>query len=414
MMSFPTTGKAWTDVKQALSDAKKGDYAWEDGRLPVYIYYLDEELHEVVTQAYQMYFTENALGRRAFPSLERLEREIVEMSLSLLGAGPGAGGSFTSGGTESIFLALKAARDRARAERPEIRQPNILLPYTAHATFNKAAHLLGIEARRIPSRPDHRADVAAMERAIDDNTILIVGSAPSYPNGLFDTIPELGQLALKRNVWLHVDACVGGFLAPFVRQLNYPIPPFDFSVPGVTSLSADLHKYGYAAKGASVVLYRDAKLKEYQRYEYVGWSRGIYSTETFPGSRPGGSVAAAWAAMTFLGEEGYRRAAGIIMDTKHKLIDGIRAIEGLRVLEPSELCIFLYDSSDPSVDISAVADEMGKKGWFVGRISDPKAIHVAVNPAISTGVDAYLADLRDVVAAVRSNRTVGKVDFRTY
>lgn len=414
MMSFPTAGKPWSEVKQSLAEAKKGDFAWEDGRLPVYIYYLDDELHEVVTQAYQMFFTENALGRRAFPSLARLEREIVEMALGLLGGGPESGGSFTSGGTESIFLAVKTVRDKAREERPEVTQPNILLPYTAHATFNKAAHLLGLEVRRVPSRPDHRCDVEAMERMIDDNTIMLVGSAPSYPNGLFDTIPELGQLALRRNLWLHVDACVGGFLAPFVRMLGHPIPPFDFSVPGVTSMSADLHKYGYAAKGASVVLYRDAKLKEYQRYEYIGWSRGIYSTETFPGSRPGGSVAAAWAVMTYLGEDGYKRAAGIILETRDRLIAGINAIPGLHVLEPSELCIFLYDSDDAAVDINAVADEMGKKGWFVGRIADPKAIHVAVNPAISVGVDAYLADLRDVVADVRANRKVAELDFRTY
>lgn len=414
MRNLPKNGTDWTTLKHALDEAKQDDYDWRGGRLPLYVYYLDDDLLRVATEAYTLYFTENALGMRAFPSLKRLEAEVIEMGLSLFHADSRAGGVFTSGGTESIFLAVKTARDHARAERSNVRRPNLLVPHTAHPTFNKAAHYLGVDVIRVPEGRDFRADVPAMRGAITPETIMLVGSAPSYPHGVFDPIADLGQVALERDLWLHVDACVGGFLAPFVKQLGYEIPPFDFEVPGVTSLSADLHKYGFSAKGASLVLFRDAELKRYLRFEFRDWPRGVYSTETFSGTRAGGAIAAAWAVMNYLGEEGYRRIAGIIMETKARLVAGIQEIDGLTVYEPSDLSIVLYGSIDPAVDINAVADRMAARGWFVGRCLDPAAIHLGLNPVHATVIDSYLTGLRQVVLEARHGGEVGVVDERTY
>ncbi len=414
MTRLPARGTAWSDLKAALIEAKRDDYDWLAGRVPLYIYYLDEHLLRVAVEAYALYFTENALGQRAFPSVRRLEREVVDMTLSLMQAAEGAGGSFTSGGTESIFQAIKTARNRARAERPHITRPNIVIPRTCHPAFDKCAHYLGVEVIRVPSRSDFRADVPGMARALTDDTILIAGSAPTYPHGVFDPITELGRLALDRDLWLHVDACFGGFLAPFVGRLGHEIPPFDFTVPGVTSLSADLHKYGFSAKGASVILFRDADLQRFQRFEFRDWPRGVYATETFSGTRPAGPVAAAWAVMHYLGEEGYLRIARIIMETKERLVAGIRAIDGLDVVEPNDLSILLYRSADPRTDINAVAEAMGERGWFVGRCLEPPSIHLTLNPVHAPIVDQYLTDLEEAVADVRRRGRIGRADERTY
>ncbi len=414
MMQLPQAGTSWETLKAALIDAKRGDLDWRRGRLPLYVYWRDEALHRVAEEAYQLYFIENGLGRKAFPSVKKLERDVIEMALGLFGAGEGAGGSFTAGGTESIFQAVKTARDRARAGRPALRAPKIVIPYSAHPAFNKAAHYLALDVVRTPLDRAFRADVAALEAAIDDDTVMIAGSAPAFPHGAFDPIAQLGEIAGKRGVWLHVDACVGGFLAPFARELGHPIPPFDFRVPGVTSLSADLHKYGFAAKGASLILFRDADLQRFQRFEFGDWPRGRYSTDTFLGTRPGAPVAAAWAVLNFLGRQGYVDIARTIMDAKARLARGIEAIEGLRVVPPSELSFLLYGSSDPAVDIAAVAEGMTARGWFVGVSVEPPAIHLMLNPVHAPIIDEYLADLAGSVTEARRTRRTGTVDQRTY
>lgn len=402
MMRIPQKGRDWTFLKSELEDAKKDDYSWRRGRMALYYYYLDEELKRVQQEAYCAYWNENNMGHRAFPSLKKLEGEVVEMGLSLLHAPPEATATFTSGGSESIFLALKTARDWARAEKG-ITRLKAVVPRTCHATFTRAAQYLGIEVVRVPTtRNDFRADVAGMARAIDANTIMVMGSAPNYPFGVFDPIEEIGALAQSRGLWMHVDACVGGFLAPFVRDIGYDIPSFDFAVPGVTSISADLHKYGMAAWGASLMMLRDRALKEkYQVFSFDDWERGAYVQATAQGARPGGAVAAAWAVMNYLGMDGYHRCARIIMDTKRRLTEGINAIPGLAVLEPHELSIFVYRSTDPGLDIGAIADRLGKRGWFVGRQAEPKGIHLALNPSHEVMVDDYLADLRAAVAEAR-------------
>jgi glutamate/tyrosine decarboxylase-like PLP-dependent enzyme len=259
-----------------------------------------------------------------------------------------------------------------------------------------------------------RADISELAAAIDDRTMLVAGSAPCYPYGVFDSIASLADLATAKRVWLHVDACLGGFLAPFARDEGYPIPEFDFSIAGVTSLSADLHKYGLSARGASVVLYRSASMHGYQSFHFENWPRGTYATDTFLGSRPGGSVASAWAVLQYLGRAGYRRLARKTMEAKQRLVSGIESIPGLEVIRPSELSILLFRSADPSVDIHAVADVLGDEGWFVGRSREPQALHLALNAVHAPVIDKYVADLRQAVTKVRLTGRVGTHDEMTY
>ncbi|UVO35719.1 aspartate aminotransferase family protein [Bradyrhizobium arachidis] len=402
MTKLPQDGTAWSELKHRLRKMKQDDYAWKAGRLPIFVYYYNEELLRVSQDSYIEFFSENALGRgKAFPSVGKLETEVIEMSTELLGGGPRAGGTFTSGGTESIFLALKTAREWARKEKGIV-CPKIVMPLSGHAVADKAAGYLGMDVVRTPLRSDFRADMGLLRAAIDERTCMVYASAPGYPHGVFDPIEEIGALAKKRGVWFHVDACVGGFLAPFAREIGYHIPAFDLSVPGVCSLSADLHKYGFTPKGASLLLFAEREHQKYQRFEFSNWPRGAYVTDTFQGTRAAGPIASAWAVMNTLGHAGYREIARVIMDAMERLAAGIEQIRGLRIIRPSDLCILLYDSIDPSVDIYAVADCMDEKGWYVGKSAVPKAIHIALNPVVVTALDNYLFDLAACVEHVRS------------
>ena len=410
---LPERGRPWNELRAELEALQASDGDWRGGRLPAFVFHLDEATDHAVREAYAMYFSENGLGMRVFPGLARLESEVIGMGLALFNAPPGAAGSFTSGGTESLFLAVKTARDWFRAERggtrrPNTRRPNterpnterlntgrlnIVLPYSAHLALDKAAHYLDLEVRRVPLAAGFRADVAAMEAAMDSSTCLIVGSAPGYTHGCFDPIAELATLAQGRGVWLHVDACFGGLSAPFARDLGEPIPPFDFALPGVFSLSADLHKYGYAAKGASLFLLRDEALKAHQRFSSSNWPHGTYATDTFAGSRPAGAIAAAWTALNSLGWEGYRVAVRNVLDEKNRLIAGIEAIPGLNVVRPSESTVLLYTSAPPAPDIDVIAKSLTRRGWVIGRAKEPRGIHIALN-GVHVGISArYLADL---------------------
>ena len=412
--SFPQGGSSWEEIRGELISRKGKDYDWKAGRVPIYVYHDNEELLSVSQEAYSLYFSENMLGRRAFPSLASLEEEVIGASLSLFNAPTSAGGSFTSGGTESIFLALKCARDQFRALRGSDVRPNIVIPRTAHPAFNKAAHYLDIGVIRTAVSEDLRANVTDLEHSINARTILIAGSAPCYPYGVFDPIASLSELAKRLKVWLHVDACLGGFLAPFAKDEGYPIPAFDFSLEGVSSLSADLHKYGFSAKGASVLLYRSAQDQIHQGFRFEDWPRGSYSTDTFMGSRSGGAIASAWAVMHYLGSDGYRRLARKTMRTKEQLMDGIEKIPGLKVIQPTELSILLYRSVDGEVDINAVAEELMKRGWFVGRSREPQAIHLALNAVHSPITETYLDDLRTAVTKVRESGRTAMFDAETY
>lgn len=409
-LPFPASGSPWAAIEHQLIRAKVDDIDWRAGKLALYNYYRDEDLLRVAQDAYRLYFAENALGKRIFPSLAKMESDVVEMCLSLFAAPPNAGGSYTSGGTESIFLAVCAARNA----KPVAGRPNIVACETLHPAFNKSAMFLGLDVIRTPMGADFRADPTALEAAINENTVMIAASAPGFSHGVFDPIAEIATVAQRHSLWFHVDACLGGFLAPFWREIGQPVPDFDFRVSGVTSLSADLHKFGFAARGASLLLLRDAELKRLHSFEFGGWPCGIYATETFSGSRPGGSIAAAWSVMNHLGRVGYIENARLILHAKTQLMAGIEAIPGLEVIRPSELCILLFRSTDAALDLDALAELLGRAGWYVGRTVTPKAILQSLNPVHATSAEGYLADLRDAADEVRTKGLRGQEDLRTY
>ena len=410
---FPSNGWSKGDVQASLKAYKADDIDWRHGRAPMFVFYADDEHNQVIKDAYNEYFTENALGAgRAFPSLARLEEEVVAMACEILHGGPDAGGGITSGGSESIFLAVKTARDYARATRPDLQKPNMVLPETGHPAYYKAAHFMDLEVIQVPMRADFRTDVEAMAAAVNENTFFTLGSAPSFSHGTYDPIDELGAMALEKGIWLHVDACVGGFIAPAVRRLGYDVPAHDFAVSGVSSISADLHKMGFAAKPASCILYRDGAMMEHQRYAFTDWPRGVYDTPNITGTRPGGAVAAAWAALKFLGENGYDEIARVVMDTRQRLEDGIGAIDGLKMIGDPELNIISYGSD--SLDIHAIADRLGERGWLVGRNKTPPAIQFMLVPVHAEMVDDYLRDLAEVTETVRKSNAKAAEEKLSY
>jgi sphinganine-1-phosphate aldolase len=401
MPPLPREGRSWPELAQALRELKRDDLDWRRGRHAAFVWHADDAVEGVAREAHALFMTENGLGLRVFPSLRRMEADIVEMVRHLLDGDAATTGHLTSGGTESIFLATHAARQWARRHRPEIAEPEIVAAWSAHPAVNKAAHYLGMTVRRVPVGADFRADVAAMAAAITPRTVMLYGSAPTYSLGVIDPIAALGELARARDLWLHVDACVGGILGPFVRALGHPVPDFGLALPGVTSISADLHKSGYAAKGASVVLFRTAEHQAAGRYDFDDWPTGLYSVNTFTGTRPGGAVAAAWAVMHFLGEAGYRRIAATVMDAKGRLVEGLARIgEGLRAWGEPELWAVGFGSD--AHDIHAVADRMTTRGWSVGRIREPRGIHLMVTPVHAPIIDEYLADLARSVTEARA------------
>ena len=406
-MSFeiPATGLAADEVFAQMEQARSGDVAWREGRLGLYVHFGGEDVLNVAKEAYQRFFSENALGPSAFPSLRKFETEVVGWTANLLGASPQATGNISSGGTESIILAMKSIRDWARHHQRGGDCPEVIVPYSAHPAFSKAGHLLCMQVTRVPIGDDFRVDIDAMRAAVGPNTVGLVGSSPGFPHGVVDPISEIAEIATAQQLWLHVDACVGGFVLPFARRLQYPVPEFDFSVPGVFSMSADLHKYGFAAKGASTILYRSEVEHQFQLYEFDDWPRGRYAAPTLPGTRPGGAIAAAWAVMRYLGVDGYTRIVRSIMQTRDAMMAGINEIDELQVLSDPEGPIVTYGSA--KLAIFAVAEAMTEKGWFVTRGAEPHCIHLGMLTAIHVPVVAqYVDDLKDSVLQVRGGRRV--------
>ena len=415
--NMPEGGTDWATLKRELVELKQLDLDWRRGRLPAYIYFYDDELLRIQTEAYALYAVENALGEgKVFQSLTAMLKDISAMAFDLYHAPVGAGMSFTSGGTESIFEAVKTARKLFRTRHPQrTGRANVVAPVSAHATLDKAGDILDVDIIRVGLTADYRGDVAAMAAAVNEHTLMLFASAPCFPYGVFDPIEDLGRLALERDLWLHVDGCWGGFISPFAQRLGYAIPPWDLAVPGVTSLSSDIHKFGYSAKGASLLLFRDEALKRLERFEFSGWPRGTYATPTFMGSRPAGSIASAWAVMRFLGWEGYLKTTKATMDATMALIEGIDRIPGLRCLRPiGEANLFAFVSLDDEVDIMAVADVLLAQGWFPGRLREPLAIQQGVNPVHLPIVGEYLRDVAQAVNQVRATKRLGAYKDGTY
>jgi glutamate/tyrosine decarboxylase-like PLP-dependent enzyme len=296
-------------------------------------------------------------------------------------------------------MAVKTARDWARKNRPQIQQPEMILPLSAHPAFEKASEFFGVKAVRTPLAPDARADVDSVRKAVTPNTILMVGSAPAYPHGVVDPIRELAAIAQEHGILFHVDACVGGFMLPFVRKLGYPVPDFDLSVPGVTSISADLHKYAYAAKGASVILYKTAELRRHQMFVSTDWPGGIYPSPAMGGTRPGAPIAAAWAVLNYLGEAGYLEMTDLVMKATRRLQDGVNDTPGLKVISDPEMSVFAIGSN--GLDVYSLADELTRRGWHLDRQQFPPTLHMTVQFGHVEVVDEFLSDLADAANAVR-------------
>ena len=403
-MKFPERGRSFEDVLGELRGFKAGDCDWQRGRTPLYVFKASEEVYEVGRAAFFEYFNENALGaRRAFPSVKRMEEEVVAMALDLFRAPEDAQGFMTTGGTESIIHAVQTCRDWNRVKRKEAHhRGNIVAPRSAHPAFDKAARLMDLEVRRAPVGSDFRADIAALEQLIDADTIMIVGSAPCFPYGVIDPIAEMGALAERRVLWLHVDSCVGGYIAPFARMIGRNIPDFDFSLTGVTSLSADLHKFGFCPKPASTVFYRSQDKAAHHHFDFEDWPNGRFLTSTIVGTRPAGGIAAAWAIFNYLGIEGYKTIASELMSFIDAYKAGVSEIGGLKVLGDPHLSIVAFGSDE--IDVFRVAEVMADKGWLPGLVREPKAIHRMMSMVHSAAKDDYLNDLREAVDAVRKSQ----------
>jgi glutamate/tyrosine decarboxylase-like PLP-dependent enzyme len=403
--TFPVTGRAADDLIAEMQGRRGADADWRHGRTFSLVYNpVDPELERLQEAVAHEYLHENYLNPFAFPSLMRMEREVVAMGADLVHGNP-RGGKLTSGGTESLFLAVQVARDHARDELG-VAEPTIVLPATAHPAFAKACHYLDVAEVRVPVGADGRADVAATAAAVDDRTALVVGSAPCYPYGVVDPIPELAALAAERGVLCHVDACLGGWLLPFLERLGEPIPPWDFRVDGVTSLSADIHKYGWCFKGASLLLHRDEDLLRRQYFLYDGWPGGLYGSATTAGTRPAAPIAAAWATINHLGLDGYLRLADQVRTAAARLRAGVEAIDGLHVTGdpvPGVMEIAV-DADADGLDISAVADVMDDRGWHLDR--QQGGLHAIISPSHVEAAEPFLADLVAAVAHHGESRGV--------
>ena len=408
---LPQVGTTWPVLEAHMKDSAKHDVQWRDGKASVYVFHSGDEVMQVAHDAYGLFIAENGLGPAAFPSLKRMESEVVSIALALQNAPEGAAGSITAGGSESILLTIKACRDQARTNGAQ-GELDIVAPYSVHPAFDKGAHLMGLNVIRVPVGEDFCADTQAMADAITPQTIMLVGSAPCFPYGVIDPIGALSDLALERGLWLHVDACVGGYINPFLAQVSSSPPPsYDFAHPGVSSMSLDLHKYGYAAKGASTVLYREKSQRNYQIFDFDDWPCGQMFTPTFAGTRPGGAIAAAWAVLHYLGNAGYCERAGKVDAAKTELIDGIGAL-GLHVFgDPrSSIVAFGWNGGD----ILAVGEGLYEDGWFSSRVKNPDGIQVMISPEHHKSMSKYLISIEKCVSEVKSGKRIRQVEKVSY
>ncbi|KAL6193390.1 hypothetical protein ACLB2K_034474 [Fragaria x ananassa] len=394
-------------VLDQMKEEKRKDVAWQ-GKCSgtVYIGGSEFEGHfSLINEACSMFAHTNPLHMDVFQSVVQFEAEVVAMTAAMVGSktkssGGQICGNMTSGGTESILLAVKTSRDYMKA-RKGIKKPEMIIPESAHSAYDKAAQYFNIKLWRVPVDKEFQADVKAIRKFINRNTVLIVGSTPGFPHGIIDPIEELGQLASSFDICLHVDLCLGGFVLPFAQKLGYPIPPFDFSVKGVTSISADVHKYGLAPKGTSIVLYRNHDIRKHQFVAVTEWSGGLYVSPTMAGSRPGGLIAGAWAAMMALGEEGYLENTRAIMEVSKKLQKGLEDIPELFIIGRPDMTVVAFGSN--VVDIFEVNDIMSSKGWHLNALQRPNSIHICMTLQHVPILDDFLRDLRESVKTVKEN-----------
>lgn len=400
--SMPTQRGNADDILEQLQAFKADDPNYKDGKVWSLVYYLDEDHSQFIKDSYHSFACENGLNPTAFKSLKSFETQVISATAEILHGTEEVCGVITSGGTESCLMAVKTYRDMARDQR-RVKKPEMILPETAHVAWFKASEYFGVKIRLVPLLDDMTLDLKALEKHINRNTIMILGSAPEYPHGTIDPIEAMGRIAEKRKIPLHVDACVGGFILPFMEMNGEELPLWDYRVAGVTSISADIHKYGYAAKGASTITYRNLDYLKYQMFVHQDWPGGVFASSALLGTRPGGAYAAAWATLQYFGKEGYRALAAETLSAVNQLKAGISSIPELAIMGKPQGPLFAYRSTDPSVNIFAVGDQMDAKGWQVNRNQYPSGLHAMVTAQHLKVVDQYIADLKDAVATVKAN-----------
>lgn len=399
---MPEQGRDTQEIYTQLEAFKARDPQYKDGRVWSLVYYLDEQHSDFLKNAYHRFACENGLNPGAFKSLKKMETEVISATADILNGTDEVCGVVTSGGTESCLMAVKTYRDMARAQR-RVKKPEMVIPTTAHVAWFKASEYFGVKIRLVPLKSDFTPDLKKLKKLINRNTVMILGSAPEYPHGTIDPIEQMGEIAQRKGIPLHVDACVGGFILPFMAMNGENIPPWDYRVPGVTSISADIHKYGYAAKGASTITYRNLDYLRYQMFAYQDWPGGVFASSALLGTRPGGAYAAAWGVTQYFGKAGYRKLAQDTLSAVNQLKAGIANIPELEVMGAPQGPLFSYRSIDPDINIYAVGDQMDARGWQVNRNQHPPGLHAMVTAQHLQVVDSYLEDLAAAVATVRKN-----------
>ncbi len=412
-MSKPwnTEGRSAGDLLVELEKLKSSDIEWKNGKSFCLSYYGGDDVYPMLEKANAMFMSENALNPTAFKSLRKMENDVVSMLRDLLGSGPENRGTMTTGGTESILMVVKAAREWASSALPRLpkgTKPKMILPTTAHPAFDKAAHYFGVEMCKIPvSGQSFRPDPEDYKKNICERTILLVASAPSYPHGVVDPVEQVAALAAKNKILCHVDACIGGLVLGFWREAGLKVPGFDLKVPGVTSISVDLHKYGFCPKGASVVLYKNGKLRRKQFFCCTGWEGGVYISTTVLGSKSGGPIAAAWACLQYFGKDGYVQKFNLVHELTCRFLERIEATEGVySITKEVESSILAIASKE--LDIYKVADRMQDKGWTFDRNTTPPSIHLSVMPVHAVSIGLFFTDLVDSITLARKEDSSGK------
>ena len=412
--SLPQVGLSPEKVFQALEELRVNDVAWREGRAFSLAYHAGAEAISVAEEAYRRFSGENALSTDAFPSLRQIQSDVVAMAGSWLGATSDSAGFMTSGGTESILMAVKAARDRLLKERT-ITQPNIVLPTSAHAAFDKACAYFGVESRRVAVGTDWRADVSAMRTCVDSNTVLIVASAPQYPQGVVDDVTGIAQVAIDHNINCHVDACMGGVTLAYLSRLGEKIPAWNLEVPGVSSISVDLHKFGYTSKGASVIMYASKYLRSFQGFFTDNWLGGVYASSGMLGTKSGGAMASAWAVMHHLGEDGYLRLTREAREATLQIASFISSNDRLCLRAKPQTTLICFGAKDPAaLNVFAVADELARHGWYVDRQAPPDSLHCTVNAIHHDKILQFTHDLQLAINEVLiTNKTGDKGSYGT-
>ncbi|RFU31959.1 hypothetical protein B7463_g4384, partial [Scytalidium lignicola] len=412
-LTLPKEG--WSDelLSKELEKLANMDHSrWEDGYVSGAVYHGEDGLIKLQTEAFGKFTVANPIHPDVFPGVRKMEAEVVAMVLNLFNAPLGAAGVTTSGGTESILMACLSARQKAHAER-RVTEPEMILPETAHTAFRKAGMYFGIKIHMVACpAPSYQVHIPSVARLINSNTILLVGSAPNFPHGIIDDISALSKLALKRKLPLHVDCCLGSFLVPYLDKAGFETEPFDFRLKGVTSISCDTHKYGFAPKGNSTVIYRTAALRQYQYFVSPDWSGGVYASPSIAGSRPGALIAGCWTSLMSVGEAGYIKACTQIVGATKKIIEAIQTNpvlnNDLEIIGKPLVSVVAFQSK--TINIYDIADAMSAKGWHLNALQTPPAIHVAVTLPISKVWEKLITDLEAVIEGEKEKERVRVVE----